>query len=164
MLRLLLNMSVSQSEESCLKLWQVLGNFYCTPSGELNTHLCLYVVRLNEQCIGQSPTSISSSARSVQRCVMSWVLICTCTSSDPVSINIRHLRLVLGSFPQHQFCLPEVALEHSVTSISYLFSKCHSHSLTGSPSVSGISASSQLNLFCSWAFLPKKMHDKDMIE
>ena len=38
-----------------------------------------------------------------ERCVTSWFLMDTCTSTDLVSISIRHLKPVWGSFPSTSF-------------------------------------------------------------
>lgn len=67
----------------CIVLW----NFYCMPWGELDTHLCLNMKRLKEQCIGESPTALSSLTRRPQRCRMSQFLIPSDSSTDPVSVS-----------------------------------------------------------------------------
>lgn len=42
-----------------------LGNFYCTPWGELNTYLSLNIFKKKEQCIGRTLITRSGSTRSL---------------------------------------------------------------------------------------------------
>lgn len=58
-------------------------------------------MRFNEQHVGQSPTTISGSTRSLQRCDVSLFFIYTRTST--MRVSIRHLERVLGSFPSTSF-------------------------------------------------------------
>jgi len=46
--------------------------------------------------IGQSHITISSSTRSLQRCVMSWFLTYPCTRANPISSCMGHLSSALG--------------------------------------------------------------------
>lgn len=52
------------------------------------TRLCLNKKRFNELCVGQSPTTISSSVRGVQGCATSQFLTYTCTSTHHKSTGI----------------------------------------------------------------------------
>lgn len=65
----------------------------------MNTHLCLNIKRFNERCIGQSPTTVSSSTRGLQSCSKSLFPIYTVTSTNHISIGIMHTSLALGSSP-----------------------------------------------------------------
>lgn len=71
--------------------------------------------KCNEQLTGQSPNTISGSTRSPQRCATSRFLMYACTSTNPVSISVEHLRPALGSSPQRQFCCPKVVPERSLS-------------------------------------------------
>lgn len=98
--------------------------------------------------IGESPTTISSCTRSLQRCVMSWLftvvwapivwVVAWCTSAQPCV------------HPAAQLCCPVEASEGSQSRMAtgQRFSCKSHHTLTGGPSVSGIPAARQFNPFC----------------
>lgn len=144
---------------SLLTLNQLLGNFYCTPWGELNTRSCLNIKRWNEQCIRQSPTTISRSTGRLPRYVAAQFLhlhlhqFCKHQYQAPQPSFWFML--------QHQFCSTKVAPEpvHSRIaawqwwSLSYLIIR-ENLLLTRSLSVSGLPAPSQFNPFSSLTFFP----------
>ena len=107
-----------------------------------------------------SPTAISGSTRSLQRCITNWFLIYTCSGTSPVSIGMGCLSPMLG-----QSLSPSSAaqrwplstdlpgfLQDNAVAISYLTSKGNITPLLRV--LPGIPASSQFNPICSWAFLP----------
>lgn len=59
------------SEKIFVQGFVIIHMFFLYPWGELNTHLFLNTKIVNEQCIGQRPTTKNGSTRSLQRCNMS---------------------------------------------------------------------------------------------
>ena len=50
-----------------------------------------------------SPTAISSSTRSLQKCIRSQSLTYTCTTTSPVRFGMGHLSPVLDSSPSTSY-------------------------------------------------------------
>ena len=121
-------------------------NFCYGSWGALNKFVLKHRI-ISGQCTGQSPTTISDSARSLHRRITSQFLIYTCISTNrqPKPWFCAPLQL----------CCPVVTSERSHSRMATrqnwgCFLPHHQvkvHSLTGSSSVSGIPVSSQFDRF-----------------
>jgi len=135
----------------------VLGNFYGTPQGELNTFVFKYKNKAcNEQCIGQSYSHKQFYKESAKM------------HQEPIPyIHLHHHQSCeiwhgtpqpsVGFISQHQLCCPNwhytiTSRQSCGCSFSHQLEKLHPP--TESRSISGIPASSQFSPFCSWTFLP----------
>lgn len=144
-------------------IWKshIVREFLLPPLRDIKKHvLYLNIESCNEQCIGQSLTAASHSARSLQRYI----------SSN--SLHLFAPAPVLWASAWNTIAWPWLhvltpsALEHSYFTVAtkqicgcFLY-HCERklHSLTRSPSVPGFPNSSQFHPFCSQVFLPSIPH------
>lgn len=122
---------------------------------EIKKHvLCLNIESCNEQCIGQSLTAASHSARSLQRYISSNSL----HLFAPAPVLWASAWNILA-WPWLHVLTPSATVATKQSCGCFL---CHwerkLHSLTRSPSVPGFPNSSQFHPFCSQVFLPSVPH------
>lgn len=134
----------------------MLGNFWCTLLGKLNTHLCsnLKKKKPNINNALDRVLPLSGSTRSLHHELIPYIHLHWHQSQERWHEMCQPSN---GSIPQCQLCCPEVAPERWYSRIAtrqcchYFLSHQQGklHCLTGSHSPSVIPASSQFNLFCN---------------
>lgn len=96
----------------------VLKNIYIC----IYVYICVYKQTKKEQCIAESLAAVSDSTRSLHRCIISQVLIHSCSITNPMIVGMGCLRPVLGPAAQRwSLSLPFPGwLQDNAEPVSYL--------------------------------------------
>ena len=128
----------------------------------LEANLSLNIKSFNEQCMGQSPTTVSGSARSLKRCGTSQFLIYTCTNTEAPILRVRvhpPVPALLAKGGPSAIALQDGQKRKLLHFSPHQQGKFHS--LTG-VNVPGTPVPSQFNPFCSWTSSPS-MPDHSLV-